>query len=122
MKRYRSTIIEWLLGGLILLAVITLTNPMGVLMSFGVEMSLVIMLALAVIAFGIFFWRERPVDEREAQHGLVVARAGFFVGGGALLLAIGVQALAGHLDPWLPAVLASMVVAKLIASAWLMRK
>jgi hypothetical protein len=35
-----------------------------------------------------------------------------------LLIAVIVQALMHHIDPWLPVALGAMVMAKLVVSAW----
>ena len=113
---------EWLLGGLIIAALVALINPSNLLMSFGVEMGIVSALALATVVFAVYFWREQPADEREAQHGLLVARASYFVVGFVLLLAIVAQCLHGPIDIWLPIALGAMVTTKLIGSTWLRRK
>ena len=121
--KHASTGVGELLAGLLILAALTaLINPFNILMSFGVEMGLVTMLALALTAFAVYFWREQPADEREAQHRLLVARASYFVVGLVLLLAILVQCLHGPIDIWLPLALGAMVVTKLVGSSWLRRK
>ena len=74
------------------------------------------MLLLAVVLlfglFTIFVWREQVHDEREILHRMIAGRVAFFAGSGVLLFGIIVGELRHDLDPWLPAVLGIMIVAK----------
>ncbi len=113
---------EWVLAVLIGLAILALVNPFHFLMPSALGLIIVMVLALLVIAFAVFVWREHPSDEREELHALKAARISFFVGGGVLLLAIIAQSINHSIDPWLLVALGSMVVAKLALSSWLQEK
>lgn len=122
MRSTKLVLPEAFIGALILVAVLALINPFDMLMGPAIEMGLVAVLAIAAILFAIFIWREQPADEREAYNGQRTARVGYFVGGAVLLCGTFVQALAMKVDPWLPATLGLMVVAKLIMSIVLREK
>lgn len=122
MQQNNAKLREWVLAGLISLAILALLNPFNFLMPSAVGLIIVMMLALLVIAFAVFVWRERPNDEREELHALKAARISFFVGGGVLLLAVIVQSINHAIDPWLLVALGSMVIAKLVLSSWLKDK
>lgn len=113
---------EGLIGIAIIIALVFLINPFNILMTSAITLTLIMILAVAVIAFAIFIWREQPYDEREALHGLVAGRISYFIGGGVLVLAIIVQSIQHHLDHWLAITLGAMVITKLIVSAWTSRK
>ena len=113
MKPNKSMLAELVTGSLVVIALIVLINPFDFLMTFGTEMGIITLLAMALVAFGIFVWREQPADEREAQHGLMTARLAYFAAAVVVLAGIAVQGLNGHIDPWLPGILLTMVVVKL---------
>lgn len=113
---------EWTMAACIILALLALTNPLGLWMPGALELTIAMVLALLVIGFSVFFWRERPRDEREAQHGSVAGRISYLAGGLVLLVAIMVQSFMYRLDPWLPAALGAMVLTKLVTGAWLRKK
>lgn len=122
MKSMNDQVSEWLLGVAILGALTLLINPFGLLMTSAYVLTLIMALALVVIIFGVFIWRERPRDEREALHGLQAGRISYFVGGAVLVIAIIVQALDHALDIWLPVALGAMVLTKLVTGAWMRQK
>lgn len=118
MKTDKAVASEWVLGTAIAAALVLLINPFSFWMPSAAVLALSMLLAVLVIGFAVFIWRERPRDEREVQYGQRAARVSYFIGGGVLLLAIVAQSLMHMLDPWLPAALGAMVLAKLVASAW----
>ncbi|MGH7237068.1 MAG: hypothetical protein ACREGF_00860 [Candidatus Saccharimonadales bacterium] len=109
---------EWLLGLAIIVALILLLNPFHFLMTSALNLTFIMILAVAIIAFAVFAWREKPRDEREALHGLQAGRLSYFVGGGVLVVAIIVQSLEHRLDLWLALALGAMVITKLLVNAW----
>lgn len=113
---------ESLLGGAILIALILLLNPFNAIMASALTLSLLMTLAVAMIAFAVFIWREKPRDEREAFYGLQAGHVSFFVGAGVLVLAIIVEVFQHNLNVWLPATLGTMVITKLIVSAWMRQR
>ena len=83
---------------------------------------LILGIALAVFfAFSTFVLKEGARDEREDAHRTLSGRWAFFSGSAVLIAGIVYQSLADSLDYWLPAALAAMIVAKLIARLLLHR-
>jgi hypothetical protein len=113
-RTYRS---EITLAVGILFALVMLINPAHLIMTSVVLLTLIMIFAVLIIAFGIFIWGEQPRDEREAFNGLRAGRISSFAGGGILVIAIITQAFSHKLDIWLPVALAVMVIAKLLMSA-----
>lgn len=109
---------EWALGIVTLIALTLLLNPFNILMTSALSLSLIMLLAITVIAFAVFVWREQPRDEREALYGLKAGHVSYFVGGGVLVTAIIVQTIMHSLDQWLAVTLGAMVITKLLISAW----
>ncbi len=82
------------------------------------DMGLMTMLGLftvALLGYSAFVFRENPADEREHELSLVASKYAYLVGSVVLCVGIVVQTLDHTLDPWLPVVLASMVIAKSLA-------
>jgi peptidoglycan/LPS O-acetylase OafA/YrhL len=73
-------------------------------------------LAVLVVAFCIFIFREQPRDEREAQPALMGGQASYMVGAGILLIGIVVESFGHNLDPYLPVALGAMVFSKLLST------
>ncbi len=113
---------EGLIGIAIVTALVLLINPFNILMTSAITLTLIMILAVAVIAFAVFIWREKPHDEREALYGLMAGRISYFIGGGVLVVAIIVQSIQHHIDLWLAVTLGAMVLTKLIVSAWISRR
>lgn len=118
MKISKTRLSEWLLALAIIVALILVLNPFGVIMTSPYTLTVLMMLGIAVIAFGAFVWRERYRDEREELHAMKAGRLSYFAGGVVLVIAIFVETLAHALDVWLVIALAAMVATKLIVSAW----
>jgi amino acid transporter len=119
MKNTKSLFIsEVLLAIAIIIALILLINPFNLIMTSAFTLTIIMILAVALIAFGVFVWREKPRDEREALHGLQASRISYFLGSGVLVIAIIVQSLMHHLDVWLAVALGVMVLAKLFVGMW----
>ena len=66
----------------------------------------------------------RPLrqSEREELHKYIATRFAYTAAGTLLLLATILQALSHTLDPWLPTVLAGMVLAKIIGRWYAQKK
>lgn len=118
MKINKTRMSEWLLALAIIAALLLLVNPFGVIMTSAYVLTSLMLLGLAVIAFGAFIWRENYRDEREEHNAMKAGRLSYFAGGAVLVLAIIVETLQHTLDLWLVAALAIMVVTKLGVSAW----
>lgn len=118
MKINRDRLSEWLLALAIIAALILILNPFGVIMTSPYTLTVLMILGIAVIAFGAFVWRERFRDEREELHAMRANRLSYFAGGAVLVVAIISETIAHKLDIWLLVALATMVVTKLAVSAW----
>jgi uncharacterized membrane protein len=118
MKISKQNISEWLLGAATIIALVLLINPFNIIMTSVFSLTLIMILAVALIAFAVFVWHEKPRDEREALHGLKAGHISYFIGGGVLVLAIIVQVIQHDLDKWLAAALGAMVITKLAVNAW----
>ena len=74
---------------------------------------IVVVLMFLVFLFGII--RTKDGDEREAQHRIMAADAGYIVAGVTILIAIAYQTINGHVvDPWLFITLVVMLATRLI--------
>jgi drug/metabolite transporter (DMT)-like permease len=118
MKINKTRLSEWLLALAIIVALILVLNPFGIIMTSPYTLTVLMILGVAVIAFGAFIWRERYRDEREELHAMKAGRLSYFTGGAILVIAIMCETLAHTLDPWLVIALAAMVATKLAVSAW----
>jgi uncharacterized membrane protein len=118
MKINRNRLSEWLLACAIIAALILLINPFDFIMTSAYILTSLMLLGLAVIAFGAFVWREHYRDEREEHNAMKAGRLSYFAGGAVLVIAIIVETLNHTLDIWLVITLAAMVVTKLFVSAW----
>lgn len=118
MKIDKTRLSEWLLAVAITLALVLLVNPFGFIMTSAYILTVLMLLGLAVIAFGTFVWRERFHDEREELHAMKAGRLSYFAGGVVLVVAIVVETVTHTLDIWLVVALAAMVITKLVVSAW----
>ena len=70
-----------------------------------------------IIAFVIvagFVWKERARDEREYLHTMIAGIVAYLTGAGLLVIAITVQTVLTHPDPWLVITLAGMVIARIL--------
>lgn len=74
-----------------------------------------------LIVWSGFVMREKARDEREAQHVMHAGRVAYLAGIAVLTTALVVQGFQHTVDPWICAALAGMVLAKLVARAYLDR-
>ena len=118
MRIDKARMSEWLLAIAIIIALVLLINPFGIIMTSTYILMVLMLLGVAVIAFGVFVWRERFHDEREEMHAMKAGRLSYFAGGMVLVTAIIVQTIEHTLDMWLVIALAAMVLTKLAVSAW----
>lgn len=89
-------------------------NPFDWWMTDAVHMTLLGLVAAFFAIFAMLVWKETVSDEREQLHRFIAARLAYTVGGMILLVGTVLQALAHAIDPWLPAALAGMVLAKIL--------
>jgi hypothetical protein len=89
-------------------------NPFGFWMTDAFHMTLLGLIVTLFAIFAMFLWKEIVADEREQLHRFIGTRFAYATGGAVLLTGIIVQAFSHKIDPWLPLVLTSMVLAKII--------
>lgn len=104
---------EVFISTVLILLLIFLLNPFDIFMPSMVQLTTA---GLVVVCFGIvagFMLKEDKADEREEVLRSVAGRNAFLLGAVIGILGITYQTLNHILDPWLPAVLVSMILAKL---------
>lgn len=89
-------------------------NPFDWWMTDAFHMTLLGLIVAFFAIFAMLLWKENAQDEREQLHRFIAARLAYMTGGIILLLGTVLQALAHAIDPWLPAALAGMVLAKIL--------
>lgn len=99
-----------------------LLNPFGWWMP---SMMLAGLLIIALVVFGlfaVFVVKEKARDERESHHKVVAGRTAFIAGTSVLAIAMILQSLHHHVDPWLFVTFLVMIVAKLATRSYIDRK
>lgn len=79
------------------------------------KMAMLVLVGVTVLLcvwFG-FVAGEKVADEREAMHRMLAGRIAYLSGIAVLTVALLVQGLAHHIDPWIAGALGAMVIAKL---------
>ncbi|MEK7181763.1 MAG: hypothetical protein AAB708_01415 [Patescibacteria group bacterium] len=109
-KIFRESVVAFLL----VVFLCWFINPFDFWMNDAFHMTLLGLVVALFAIFSMFLWKERVSDEREELHKYIATRFAYTTAGGLLLLATIVQAFSHTLDPWLPTVLAGMVLAKII--------
>jgi hypothetical protein len=97
-------------------------NPLFLWMPSGAEIAVVSVFGVAFSLFVAFFWRERPQDEREADHSRSAGKTAFIIGTSILAFGIIYESLMHNLSIWLPLALAGMMLSKMIALFYLRSK
>ena len=115
MKKFKNYLPEIIISITLLITLFFLINPLGIFMPSKIEMLLIFIFALVFMIFLIFFWKEKPRDEREEMQTMVAGRIAFLTGSFVMAVGIVVQTLKHSLDYWLVISLATMIFAKMIA-------
>ena len=113
---------EFSLAVLLLIILLAVINPGHIWMPNMLTMSLAVFLLFIFSLFTLFVLGERPADEREQLHKLLVSRSAFLIGGGLLSLGILVQSISHNIDPWLVYILGAMILTKVIGMIWARKK
>lgn len=95
-----------------------LLNPFDWWMNDIVYMGIVAAMLILFVLFALFFWKEKPRDEREAAHASFAGRVAFLLGGGVIIFGVITQSFSHAIDPWLLAALLIMVAGKAAALTW----
>ncbi len=109
------TIIEYVVQVCFLLLLALFLNPFDWWMPTMLVTTMVCVLFVVFVIFGIFIWKEKPIDEREQMHRMFAGRVAFLSGAGILVCGIIVQEMNGSLDRWLVYSLATMIITKAAA-------
>jgi len=117
----RNTITHTFVGIVTVVLLLLLTDPFMYWMP-----EQMVMAVLAGASVLMCFWMgfvayERAADEREVQHRMFTGRVAYLAGIAVLTVALLVQGLAHSIDPWIATALAVMVLAKLLAHAYISR-
>lgn len=78
-------------------------------------MIVLLVLAVLMLVWIGFVLRENGGDERDMEHRMYAGRAAYLSGVGVLTLALLAQGFMHAVDPWIPAALGAMLLAKLVA-------
>lgn len=111
----KNNIVESVISFIIVILVLALADIFPFWMPNTLHMMLLALLIVAFALFAIYFWREKPRDERETLHRSTAGRIGFLVGGAVLTAGIVLQSYQHDLDIWLVHALVAMVLSKLLA-------
>lgn len=113
---------EFTLSILLVLSILFFIHPANLLMPMGVEMIIGLFVIIIFMVYASLIWKEKPKDEREDMHRQSAGRLAFLVGSFTLILGIMYQSMSHNIDPWLPAALISMLVAKFTSRLYSHRK
>lgn len=109
---------EYIVGIILVVLLLLIGNPFMFWMPSILAMTLLLVATLFALIYAGFVLKERGGDERDLLHRMLAGRAAYLAGIGILTLALLVQGLAHHIDPWIPGALALMVIAKIVARTW----
>lgn len=98
------------LGALVCLFL--LTDPFMVLMTTRLQMLVLLLASLLLALIVAFVITEKAQDERDHLHRMEAGRAGYSAGLIVLIIALVVQGLAHHIDLWISATIAVMLLTK----------
>ena len=100
---------------LLVVLLVLLTDPFMLWMPALGAMALLLCATILVCVWAGFVMYEKAGDERETMHRMHAGRVAYLAGIAVLTLALVVQGLSHHIDPWIAGALGMMVLAKLIA-------
>lgn len=113
---------ETVVAVLLVVLLVWFINPFGFWMTDAFHMTLLGLIVTLFALFAMFLWKEIAMDEREQLHRFIGTRFAYTAGGAVLLTGIIVQAFSHKIDPWLPLVLTSMVLAKILGRLYAERR
>jgi hypothetical protein len=99
---------------LMIILLFTLTDPFMYWMPDLAQMIALTLAAALVCVWAGFVMREHSGDEREIVHRMYAGRSAYLSGIAILTLALLVQGIQHAIDPWVPASLAAMILAKFL--------
>lgn len=113
-----NTFTEYLIAIALIILLGLLANPFMLWMPTPTQMVVVLVAAILAVVYGGFVLKEQAGDERETLHRMLAGRAAFLTSMSVLTLALIYQGVTHAVDPWIPATLALVIIAKLFARAW----
>ncbi|MFZ2149841.1 MAG: hypothetical protein WAV15_01645 [Minisyncoccia bacterium] len=114
----KNNITEIIVTIFLIVIAILLLNPFHFWMP---DMIVMIMLAFALVLFGIFanfILREKIFDERDSLHRSLAGRNAFLAGSTILMLGIVTQGYSHSVDPWLVIALIVIIIVKITTRIW----
>lgn len=99
---------------ILIILLILLLNPFNFWMPTAMHMMMIVGLAVFIIIFAGYVWKEKSHDERESLHRNIAARYGYLAGIGILSVGVIIQSMQHTLDIWLIVSLTVMILAKII--------
>jgi len=94
-------------------------NPMDFWMPDGRDFVIVCGAIVVYAFFAGFVWKEKALDERDAEHKKFAGHIAFVTGTGLLMLGLIVQHFKMEMiDPWIVYTLAGMIVAKVLGRVY----
>lgn len=109
---------HYLIAVVLIIALIAVTVPSLAFMPTMAEMTILVVIAVLVVAYAGLLLAEGDGDERENLHRAAAGRAGFIAGTAVLTLALLYQGFTHSIDPWIPAALGVMIIAKVATRGW----
>lgn len=113
MKKFRAWSDVLLFAGLAVMSFFAVASDSVTMPSY-LEMLLLIIVVVLLASFMVFFWRERPRDEREALHQAQASRLAYITGSAVLIVALVIQYTRHELDPVIPLTILVMLATKLL--------
>lgn len=118
MKQKNNSSQNWqevVISIILLILMFIVINPGKLWMPTVLQICLNLGLLIVFSLFSLFIWKENAHDEREQLHRLIAGRIAFIAGASVITIGIIIQGIHQSVDPWLPATLGVMVIAKTIS-------
>lgn len=110
--------LEYLVAFVLVALLVLLGNPFMFWMPSMLATAVLLSTAVLALIYAGFVLKETSRDEREMLHRMFAGRAAYLTGISVLTLALLYEGLTRGIDPWIPATLACMVIAKVVAHAF----
>jgi hypothetical protein len=114
-----NTLTHTLLTIALLVILLLLSDVLPFWMPDMMGMIVLVVLAVLMLVWIGFVLRENGGDERDMEHRMYAGRAAYLSGIAVLTLALLIQGFAHAVDPWIPAALDVMLLAKLFSRFYL---
>jgi len=105
---------EAITGLALIVLLILIINPLHFWMPTMLVLTILVLILVAFGIFAVYLLQEKVVDEREYHHKMLSGRFAFLAGSAVLIVAVVVQEIHGHIDPWVFLALVVMILVKII--------